>query len=159
MHPRWLDQPEVQRGRAAEIAVANWLKRRGNWVIPSYDYAGLDHDKPPRLETTTRGLSIPDLDVSKDGARIWIEVKLKAAPTWGRISGKLEHGISARLANHYTETEKITGCAVWIIVVEESSGEWRAALLSKLRTRERSSFSPRMGGMVFWLREDFHRIA
>ena len=163
---RWLDKPEAQRGREAEIAVAKWMMRRGWHVVPSYDYAGLDHEKPPRLQGELKGYAIPDLDVSKDGERRWLEVKWKARPS-PTYSSRLTcrkgivpaHGIARRLVDQYKEVQRITGTAVWIFVVEGESGKWLCQKLDELRAgKEWSTASALMGNMVFWPRDAFKII-
>lgn len=166
MAERWLDKPEAQRGREAELAVAKWLMRRGYHVVPSYDYAGLDHEKPPRLQGEAKGYAIPDLDVAKDGDRRWVEVKWKAkpSPTYSsRLTGCKgivdAHGIAKRLIDQYMTVQRITGTAVWVFVVEGHSGEWLCQKLDTLRSgKEWSTRSAAMGDMVFWPRAAFRLL-
>ena len=154
---KWLDKPEAKRGREAEKSVATWLMSEGYYVIPSYDYAGEDHEKPPRLQGEAKGYPVPDLDVAKDGRRSWIEVKLKAKASWTRHTQRFEHGIAKRLVDAYTTVASITATPVWIVIVEEQTQEWLAALLDSLRTDERVTNSW-MGEMVYWPRTAFRRI-
>lgn len=136
------ERDEFKRGRAGELVVDAWLKRRGCYVIPSYDYAGENGDKAPRLQGLWTGHPVPDLDVSKEGYRFWAEVKTKAAPNiwrgpkpWGE-SNTPEHGIDLSLAQHYRMVEIISGSPAWLFIYEESS-RWllaqRFAVLGKSR--------------------------
>src|SRR5579859_7467257 len=104
------ESEEWQRGRAGELAVAEWLMRRECYVIPSYDYAGEDGDKPPKLQSMWRGHPVPDLDVSRDGIRFWVEVKTKKEAVLWRKTNELRHGIERRLLEHYQTVEAISGC-------------------------------------------------
>jgi len=152
---------EFRRGRAGEHLVAGFLKARGWYVIPSYDYSGEDGDKPPRLEGRAEALPVPDLDVSRDGVRVWIEVKTKAAPTYTRKTGQLEHGIPLRHYHAYRRVQRITGCRVWLFIVEEGSGEVLYSALDDLEHVRRIYKGDKMsrGGMVFWPRSAFQKLA
>jgi hypothetical protein len=151
------DRPEFHRGRRGERLVADLLQRRGWHVIPSYDYAGEGGDKPPRLQGCDCAYPIPDLDVSRGGVRRWVEVKTKAEPTWTRVTGRLEHGVSLRLYESYRHVQAITGCPVWIVIVEERAGAILCAPLDGLEPVKRVYNGRKMGrgGMVFWPRKAF----
>ena len=99
-----LDTPEFLRGRNGEQLVAELVMRRGGFVIPSYDYSGSDN-KAPRMQGLRDSHILPDLDVSKRGTRVWIEVKTKAAASYTRITKRLEHGIHRR---HWDESVSYT---------------------------------------------------
>lgn len=129
-----LDTPEFFRGRNAEAISAKWLQDRGWFVVPSYDYSGADGDKPPRLQGANERYAIPDLDVARDGTRMWVEVKLKAGPTFYRKTQTDEHGIDLRLWNDYVAVERITGTEVWLFILEENTSEIRGQSLRKLGT-------------------------
>ena len=155
-----LDSPEFVRGRAGEMTVAAWLQERGWFVVPSYDYSGQDGKKPPRLQGLVSGYAIPDLDIARKGLRIWAEVKVKAGPTYHRITGVFEHGISARLHRHYQEVQDITGTPVWFFILEEEVSLLIAQAMDQLGA-PRVYDGSKMGrdGMVFWPRERFRVLA
>lgn len=153
---RLQDSPQYKRGRAGERLVASILRSRGWFVVPSSDYTGENGDKAPKLFGEREELILPDLDVSKDGERGWVEVKTKATTTLHRMSGTVEHGISLRHWKHYRRVEMITGAPVHLMVVEQRSGEILVASLAELgsgRTYEGDKMGP--DGMVFWPRERF----
>lgn len=112
----FIERPEFKRGRVAELLVSTWLQQRGWFVIPSYDYAGLTHDKPPRLQGIRQAFPIPDLDICRGGDRRWVEVKAKgsAAMYWKR--GVYQHGVHNY--EHYLRVEKETGSKTWLAVLE-----------------------------------------
>lgn len=147
---------KFKRGQNGERVVANLLKQRGWFVIPSYDYSGEDGNKAPKMEGCTAALVIPDLDIAKAGERRWAEVKTKALATLHRKTGVLEHGIPVRHWHHYQQVEAETGCPVWIFIYEESTG---AVMCAEMRALGggRVYDGPKMsrGGMVFWPRDRF----
>lgn len=131
-------RPEFLRGRAAEQLVARWLQGRGWFVIPSYDYAGDDGNKAPRLQGLGIGHAVPDLDVARDGKRHWVEVKSKdhANPwrshhPWGSPN-TLEHGVDYGNYLDYLNVKRITGDEVWIAIYEEDTRQLLAAEISTL---------------------------
>lgn len=152
---------EFQRGRTGERLVAELLRSRGWYVIPSYDYSGEDGDKPPRLQGLRAAFPVPDLDIAKDGQRRWAEVKTKAAASYTRITGRLEHGIPKRHYRAYKRVQEITGCEVWLFIYEEDTGEVLCAKLDDLDSVKREYDGSKMsrGGMVFYPRESFKVFA
>jgi hypothetical protein len=148
--------PEFLRGRTGELLVGRELMARGFHVIPSYDYHGGD-DHPPRMEGPAGAYVLPDLDVARDGVRVWVEIKVKAEPTFHRKTGRWEHGFCRRLWGHYREVEAITGSRVFLFIIEESSGEVLVASLRALDRVKRVYAGPAMGpyGMVFFPRAAF----
>ena len=136
------------------------LQESGCYVIPSYDYAGEGQDKPPRLQGPRRAYPIPDLDVSKNGERFWVEVKTKASATYTRLTGRYEHGIPLRLFQAYLRVQRITGCPVWLYIVEEDTNTVLRARLDALMSQARVYTGDRMsrGGMVFWPLDAFEPV-
>ena len=159
------ETPEFKRGRQGEQSVEEWLRERGDYVIRSYDYSGEDGDKAPRLHGLAERYALPDLDVcrvGKDGKpiRFWIEVKLKRRATMYKKLGRLEHGISLPLWMDYLQVEAISGCVVWIVVVEEETDVWLEQSLKVLGKVKRIYEGDKMGrgGMVFFPRTAFKHL-
>jgi hypothetical protein len=150
------DRPEFQRGRAGEQVVAAWLKRRGCFVIPSYDYSGADGDKAPRLQGLWEGYPVPDLDVARNGNRFWVEVKTKEKAAVWRMTGELRHGIELRLLEHYRTVEVVSGCPCWLFVYEESTRCLLAQLLAELG--KPSQGTDRGTKMAYWPRLRFREL-
>jgi hypothetical protein len=110
-----------EKGRTGERLVADWLRRGGMYVIPSYDYTGDDASKAPKLEGAVRKYVIPDLDVAGDGRRCWVEVKTKTKATHSRCTDTWDHGFEERLLLHYQQVQEITGTKAWLCVYESSA--------------------------------------
>jgi len=152
-----LDTPQFQIGRTGEKMVAELLRERGWYVIPSYDYSGEDGKKAPRMEGQRAAYVIPDLDIAKDGTRRWAEVKTKTGATYTRITQRYEHGIPLRHFRDYFATQEITGCEVWLFVLEQDTGDVLCGKLNELAQGCREYHGDQMsrGGMVFFPREAF----
>jgi len=153
-----LDTPEFLRGRNGEQLVAELVMRRGGFVIPSYDYSGSDN-KAPRMQGLRDSHILPDLDVSKRGTRVWIEVKTKAAASYTRITKRLEHGIHRRHWDEYRKVQQITGTPVWLVIYEEATGDVLAQAMDELDGCRREAKGMAPGGMVFFPRDAFKVIA
>jgi hypothetical protein len=145
----------LQFGRTAEERVARLLQHRfGCYVVPSYDYNS--GNKAPRLQGAVAGYVVPDLDVSSNGERSWIEVKAKTnagSPT--RLTGKNEHGFSWRLFQHYRMVQQITGTPVYIMILEVMTGEVLYQSLDTLDGIKRVYDGDKMdrGGTIFFPRD------
>jgi hypothetical protein len=128
-------------------------------VIPSYDYSGDDGNKAPRLQGKINSIVIPDLDISRGGARRWAEVKTKSAATYTRITRRLEHGIPLRHWKDYQRVQEITGCEVWLYIYEEDTGQVLRAKIDYLanHTRIYDGNGMSWGGMAFWARDIFEQ--
>lgn len=119
------ERPEFLLGRSGEQRVSTWLKQRGWYVIPSYDYAGEGGDKAPRLQGIEEAFPVPDLDVCRGprarfGAeRRWVEVKTKEAASFTRKTGRYEHGIEHY--DDYMRVATLTGTEAWLAVHETTS--------------------------------------
>lgn len=154
---------EFQRGRAGERLVADYLQRKGWYVIPSYDYSG-EEEKAPRLEGLSEYHVVPDLDVSRDGERRWAEVKTKTAATFTHITQQLEHGVAKRHFENYQRVQEITGCPVYVFIYEEQSGALLVACLDSLAVHEsRRESRMKKGGcrqeqMIYFARSAFTEV-
>jgi hypothetical protein len=155
------DSDEFRRGRNGEQLVARHLIQAGWYVIPSYDYSGEDGSKAPLMRGLHDSFVIPDLDTGKDGRRVWVEVKTKkqASPRWTE-GDRPYHGISLKHWRDYLEIERITGCAVYLIIYEECSGEFLCQSVKKLKPALWEYRGGKMGrcGMAFFPRDAFQPL-
>src|SRR5690606_7501752 len=110
-----------------------------------------------RLQGLREAFPVPDLDIARGGIRRWAEVKTKAAATYTRLTGRLEHGIPKRHYRAYKRVQEITGCEVWLFIYEEDTGDVLCAKLDELEAVKREYDGPKMsrGGMVFFPRDAF----
>lgn len=146
------ESPYFKKGRSGEQLVAGLLQEQKWWVVPSYDYAGDDGNKAPRLQGLNSGYVLPDLDVSREGRRMWVEVKTKAEATFHRLTGQWEHGLPLRHWNDYQRVQVITGCEVWLFIFEEKRNDILFNSVDVLRNHARRYIGNKMsyGGMVFF---------
>lgn len=119
--------------REAEQSVGEWFKKNGYAIIPSYEYSGQNDDKAPKMQTLDKGYPVPDLDVSREGYRFWVEVKRYTYAPFNRKKQCYVHGIPSRLYNSYKKVEEITGCPVFLAIEEKKWNRLLIAKLSKLK--------------------------
>lgn len=150
------DRPEFARGRAGEQLVARWLQECGWYVIPSYDYCGEDGNKAPRLMGFRTSHPVPDLDISRDGIRRWVEVKTKTAASLFRKTNSLDHGIEYRLYESYLRVAAETGTECWLAIYETSTGDLIAQSLALLGEPRVSLMDGRR--MAYWPRDRFRTL-
>ena len=149
-------------GRAGELAVARFLQQKGFGVIPCYDYSGPGGAKAPRLQFATNGFAIPDLDVCKEGKRLWVEVKTYRAAAMNRKLGELVHGIESRLFRHYMVVREHTGSPVWIAILERDTRDLVVADMSALKTypcmcqgcKNKTGCTAEIRDGIYWKRAD-----
>ena len=155
------ERDEFKRGHTAELIVADWLKRRDCYVIPSYDYAGENGDKAPRLQGLWTGYPVPDLDVSKKGNRFWVEVKSKGySPVWDNAPGGPQHthGIELRLLEHYRTVQLISGSPCWLFIYEEDTSWLLSQALHVLGKPKSVGSDGRGKKIAYWFRAQFHQL-
>lgn len=158
--PSFRDSDKWKKGHTGELIIAKILQEGGWYVIPSYDYTGEDDNKAPRLQGIHEQFVIPDLDIAKDGCRLWAEVKTKASASFTRITQRYEHGIPMRHYRHYLKVQEITGCDVWLYVYEEDTRTILRGSIDYLSQFKREYNGDKMsrGGMVFFPRDKFELV-
>lgn len=139
------ERPEFLRGRSVELLVSDWLKGRGWYVIPSYDYSGDSRDKAPRLSGLADAFPVPDLDVCRalprrTATRRWVEVKAKEAASYTRKTDRYEHGIEHY--DDYVKVAELTGTEPWLAICEltnvrERHAKWGEAGALLMQSFER----------------------
>lgn len=108
-------------GNLGERLIEQFLQSHGFYTIPSYDYHG-DDNKAPKLRCLKHSYVVPDLDASKDGNRIWVEVKTYSTSPENRRLNEKVHGIKRRHFEHYKKVCEETGCNLFLFVLEADTG-------------------------------------
>lgn len=145
---------QLARAREWEVAASEWLRTRGWYTLPTYDYSA-GGDKAPKLMAPTGlpDLVIPDLLTMNTEGRRWLEVKFKTHADLHRTSGELVTGISRRLLGHYRSVQKVTGTTVYVVFIHEKEEEVRGGTLAELDAAYSHVYDgDRMGpgGMIFF---------
>lgn len=151
---------QLQYGQAGESAIALWLRKRGNTVLPVYEKI-MDTGKGPQLFAPERKLIAPDMLSYKGTGAAWIEAKHKTAFSWHRISSKWVTGIDIRHYDDYCAVDEQSPWPVWLLFLhrggqaKDSPANSPAGLfgntLSKLRRCENHRHDNwGRSGMVYW---------
>ena len=141
--------------RAWEQRMGEWARRRGWYVLPTYDYSGRDDDKAPKLLAPPgrESLVLPDLQCVRPGETRWLEIKWKASCTRYVKGGYRTTGISLRLWEHYSQVELLTGGGVWVVFLHQEEQEIRGDSLADLHRKVSHQYDGRKmgrGGMIFF---------
>lgn len=127
---KFRDLPSAIVGTIGEQIVAREYRRIGWGVIASFKFSGANDNEAPAIEFEEEGREItPDLDLSKGGKRIWLEVKTygRAAKNerLSRIAGHdvYVHGVPVRKFENYVACEQRTGSDVFLSIVEIETRE------------------------------------
>ena len=150
-------------GKAGESAIAKWLIRQGNSVLPVYEKI-INEGKGPQLFTGIGGLVAPDLFAfSKSGKMYWVEAKHKTAFSWWRKGKVFETGIDLCHYRDYLQVAERTGARVAILFLHKGgqakdsppspSGLYgnNIDVLSQHESHRHGGWG--RSGMVYWTRE------
>lgn len=118
---KFAELPAAVIGGLGERLAAKALRREGAGVIASFKYSANDNEAPA-IEFHESRVAIPDLDVSRNGKRFWLEIKTYKAPAFNRAHRCEVHGIPVRLYDGYVAVEKNTGSPVFLGVLQLNDG-------------------------------------
>jgi len=114
-------EDQLKYGQEFEDECARFLIKKGYFVIPKYLFAA---DGAPTLIGESHSYSLPDIDASINGKRIWVECKRKK-----RMLHHPATGFPVRHYEHYKKIQEITGAQVFVLFQDETSepiyyGNW-----------------------------------
>jgi hypothetical protein len=164
-------QQSLAIGQLGESMIAQWLRRKGWHVLPTYEIE-IDKGKGPRLFTAYGGdtdqLISPDLLAMKNGSFKWVEAKHKTRFSWYGIGKYFVTGVDIRHFEDYCKVADSTHVPVWMLFLHRDFRTWEndisrwgapatcpvglfGASIEKLRT-VRSHYTDKHGhsGMVYW---------
>jgi len=152
-------EAQRERSKVYEMQFGGYLRQRGYYVLPTYDYSGLGDKKAPALHGKNESLVIPDLLAWRDGRAVWFEIKLKEHADFNRVRQHAVTGFSLRHYRHYQRVKAETAAPVYIIFVHLAEqcikyGELDALPISHIYDGEK------MGkhGMVFFRFSDMAEL-
>jgi hypothetical protein len=149
------DTPEYQKGLLGEKEIVKILQDNGAYVIPQYNYKQSGEFKGPCIGGSKDEYVLPDVEVfTKNGHRIWVEVKTKEIRSLHYTTNTWVHGFNLRHYKHYMKIQSITGKAVWVVFLERGGTHPGSLLCCHLKTTpiHHRYEGDRMGkdGMVFF---------
>lgn len=146
-------------GQVGESAIARWMRRRGNYILPVYEKE-IDSGKGPRLFGPSGQLIAPDMFVFGGPEPKWVEAKHKTAFSWHRKTKSWVTGIDLRHYEDYLAVDERTPWAVWLLFLQkggqakDSPAKSPSGLfgnpISYLRDHENHRHSAWAKGMVYW---------
>ena len=162
----------LRYGKAAESAIASWLRAKGWAVLPVYEKL-LDEGKGPQLLLPEGEVIAPDLLVFrclKGGKQVyWVEAKHKTAFSWHRATERWVTGIDLRHYENYCLVDDLSVWPVWLMFwhdggqAKDSPANSPAGLfgnkLSVLRKNENHRHRNwGKSGMVYWAIESLRHL-
>lgn len=113
-------EAQLKYGKDFENRCARWFMGKGYHVIPKYLYT---EEGAPLLIGKYSKHAIPDLDIAKNGERIWVECKRK-----NKMKCYPATGYSLSSHENYKKVQQITGDRVFIIFEDRTEkkryGNW-----------------------------------
>jgi hypothetical protein len=156
-------------GKAAESAIAQWLRGRGHTVLPVYEKI-IDEKKGPQVFLPDGELVAPDLLTWKEGRACWIEAKHKTAFSFHRMTGRWVTGIDLRHYQDYCRVAQLAPWPVWLMFLhkggqaKDSPAKSPAGLFGQeigLLQKAENHRSANWGrsGMVYWAVDSLRLLA
>ncbi len=106
-------------GKVGESEIANWLKARGNHILPIYEIEQ-GQGKGPQLYTSDGGeLIAPDMLCFGNGKTVWIEAKHKNAFSWHRLTKRWTTGIDLHHYEQYIRVSNLVEWPVWLLFLQK----------------------------------------
>lgn len=154
----------LKRGQLGEGVIANWIKVRGNSVLPVYEKQ-IDTGKGPQFFTPDGAFVAPDMFVMP--SMHWVEAKNKSVFTWHRITRRWVTGIDLHHYAEYQRVAEISRRPVWLLFLHTSNvpdrrdldmgcptecpvGLFGASLKFLIRNENHRHHNHGRYGMVYW---------
>jgi len=110
----------LAEGKIGESIIAQWLKSRGNHVLPVYEVEKGQYAGPAIYAADGRSFVAPDMLSFGSKSVTWIEAKHKDAFTWHRKTRRFTTGIDLHHYRQYLEVMRLTEWPVWLMFLHRS---------------------------------------
>jgi hypothetical protein len=154
---------EARFGASTEQRVEMFLRERNLFVTRLCNIRNSDGIGAPMLMGAYCNLILPDLQVMDPrrlGQPYYVEVKAKTDKAWWGIGNCHTHGIDRKNWEQYRQVGLKTGLPVWLLILEDLSGE---LLGLRVSTCEPDHFSEPTrkapSGMAYWRKSRLLLIA
>ena len=119
---------ELDRGVEGEVDLIAYFQSRGFTIEDWAETEAAVTNKGPKIN----GFIKPDLLVSKDGNKYWVDSKRKDAPVFYGKAREWRHGIDSKCYWEYLGVEHSTSIPVWIAFIEPYNPAYQDAYSRKL---------------------------
>jgi len=123
------DTREYKLGLWGEESAEKLLEESGCMVVSKRLYTG---EGAPMLHGFKVKLILPDLDVSRQGKRWWVEVKTKKRPGYYGKRRCETHAVDCSNWTQYFRVQKEMGSPVFLMVIEKLTGNILLQSIDKL---------------------------
>ncbi len=151
---------EYRIGYNAESILAQILREEGYYTIFTADVKERGRNGAPGARSGSGFITLPDLDVGKNGYRGFVEVKYKYKADFTTITRRHEHGIGWNKFEMYRKAQQQFGCDVFLFIYEGKDGVILYNRLDILLPK-RNYYIKRTGQFSFYFQErgERHSIA
>lgn len=159
----------LKQGKTGESEIAEWLKRRGNHVLPVYEIEKNQHAGPAIYTSSGGNLVAPDL-LAFGGEKIaWIEAKHKSGFSWHRITRRFVTGIDLHHYAQYLEVMEISPWPIWLLFLHRGeaakdspvsdAGLFGNELGYLSRNENHRHANHGSSGMVYWAKDRLKKLS
>ena len=162
----------LKHGKVGESQIANWLKARGNNILPIYEIEKGQYAGPAVYSHDGSSLIAPDMLCFGNGQTLWIEAKHKSAFTWHRISQKWVTGIDIHHYEQYIKISMLVDWPVWLLFLhsegiakdtpegmESPTGLFGGELAHLISNENHRHNNHGKSGMVYWCVKSLKKIS
>jgi len=102
-------------GKVGESQIAEWLKRRGNHILPVYEIEKGQYAGPAVYTSEGESVIAPDMLSFGGGKTTWVEAKYKEAFSWHRKTSCWVTGIDRRHYQEYLKIRELVDWPIWLL--------------------------------------------
>ncbi len=105
---------QLKKGKVGESEIAEWLKSRGNHILPIYEIEKGQYAGPAVYSSGGETVIAPDMLVFGKGTTFWVEAKHKDAFSYHRKTQRFVTGIDLHHYSEYKKIQKMVEWPVWL---------------------------------------------
>jgi len=159
----------LSEGKVGESEIAQWLKSRGNNILPIYEIEKNQYSGPAVYTASGESIIAPDMLVFGGGQTIWIEAKHKNAFTLHRKTGRMVTGIDIHHYDQYKKINDLVEWPVWMLFLhrggmakdspESNSGLYGGEISYLANNENHRHHNHGKSGMVYWAENKLKKLS
>ena len=160
---------QLEIGKTGESLIANWLKSRGNSILPIYEIADNQFKGPALYCNDNSSLVAPDMAVFGNNDMLFVEAKYKSGFSWYRNGKTWVTGIDLHHFYQYLSFKKKVNKDVFIFFLHKGlsakdsdiseSGLFGGEIDYLLMNSSHRSDKHGTSGMIYWSKDSLTRYA
>jgi len=110
---------QLVAGKVGESQIANWLKGRGNNIMPIYEIEKGQYAGPAVYPAEGGSLIAPDMLCFGGIKTVWVEAKHKSAFSYHRNTSRWTTGIDLHHYEQYIKISNLSEWPVWLLFLQK----------------------------------------